>query len=76
MGVFFIDEYDLYLYIKNDPNSFIEKIRRCIFLATSQDIEQDIKEFVVDIKEHDKYDFAYNSVNALYRTISSSIGVS
>lgn len=75
MGNFFIDQYDLYRFVKSDPPRQAALLRQAVLAATGEDLQQDIKDACVTISEHESYDFAHEEAARLFELLDSKIGV-
>ena len=75
MGNFFVDQYDLYIFIESDPAKAIELLQRAVLAATGVDMEQDIKDSCTTISEHESFDYAFEEVDLLSKLLSEKIGI-
>ena len=75
MGAFFRDQYDLYQEVVQDPVGIFARLRKAIIAATGEDLEADIKDACVSIREHKTYDFAFEEVNVLWGIVKEKLEV-
>lgn len=75
MGAFFRDQYDLYQEIVRDPAGLFMRLKKAIMLATGEDLEADIKDACISIREHKSYDFAFEEVDVLWGIVREKLEV-
>ena len=76
MGAFFRSEYDLYQEVMKDPDAFMENSVLSLRIAGRMDLEDDVKDAVVEIVSCSDLVDANEIVSSLMRMLEDGFGIS
>jgi hypothetical protein len=76
MGAFFHGEYDLFSEIMKDPDAFMANSILSLRLADRHDLEDDVKDAVVEIVSCVDFSEARKAVSSLKTMLEDGFGIS